>query len=88
MPLIYIYIYNIYISLRKTKTGYIRIFLKEIIALWCQFHYQENLNVHSWMIFCPDGIIPDSDLTGLNNTYIYILYIYKINLNRESEFSY
>ena len=27
------------------------------------------------MIFCPDGIIPDSGLTGLNNIYIYI-YIY------------
>ena len=24
------------------------------------------------MIFCPDRIIPDSGLTGLNNTYIYI----------------
>ena len=33
------------------------------------------------MIFSPDGIIPDSGLTGLNNTYthtyIYI-YIYKL----------
>ena len=29
------------------------------------------------MIFCPDGIIPDSGLTGLNNTYIYTyIYIY------------
>ena len=29
------------------------------------------------MIFCPDGIIPDSGLTGLNNTYINIyIYIY------------
>ena len=60
------------------------VFLKEIIALWCQLHkalYQENLKVHSWMIFCPDGIIPDSGLTRPNNThththvYIYI-YIY------------
>ena len=44
--------------------------------------YQENLNVHSWMIFCPNGIIPDSSLIGLNNThthtYIYI-YIYNIH---------
>ena len=24
------------------------------------------------MIFCPDKIIPDSGLTGPNNTYIYI----------------
>ena len=50
------------------------VFLKGIIALWCQLNwalYQENLNVHSWMISCPDGIIPDSGLTGLNNTYIY-----------------
>ena len=56
------------------------VFLKEIIALWCQLHwalYQEKLNVHSWMIFCPDRIIPDSGLTGLNNIYIYI-YIYRI----------
>ena len=48
------------------------VFLKEIIALWCQLHwalYPENLNVHSWMIFCPDRIIPDSGLTGLNNIY-------------------
>ena len=66
------------------------VFRKGIIALWCQLHwtlYQENLNVHSWMIFCPDGIIPDSDLTGLNNThthththtdiYIYIYILFK-----------
>ena len=41
------------------------------------------------MIFCPDGIIPDSGLTGLNNThthththiYIYIyIYIYIVGL--------
>ena len=64
-------------------------FLEEIIALWCQLHWaldQENLDVHSWIIFCPYGIIPDSVLTGPNNThthththtriYIYI-YIYK-----------
>ena len=25
-----------------------------------------------FFFFCPDGIIPDSGLTGLNNTYIYI----------------
>ena len=24
--------------------------------------------------FCPDGIIPSSDLTGSNNIYIYILF--------------
>ena len=42
------------------------------IALWCQLHwalYQENLNVHSLMIFGPNGIIPHSGLTGLNNTH-------------------
>ena len=47
--------------------------------------------------FGPDGIIPDSGLTGLNNTNIYIynilyiyiyIYIYKINLNRELEIFY
>ena len=60
---IYIYIYtfkkitNIYIRLRKTKNSHISIH-------WAL--YQENLNVHIWMIFCPDGIIPDSGLTGLN----------------------
>ena len=63
-------------------------FLKEIIALWCQLHwplYQENLNVHSWMIFCPDGIIPDSGITEPNKTYIYI-YIYREReRERESE---
>ena len=53
-----------------------------IIALWCQLHwalYQENLKDHSWRIFCPDGIIPDSGLTGLNNTHTYThthIYIY------------
>ena len=58
------------------------VFLKEIIALLCQLHwalYKENLNVHSWIIFCPDGIIPDSGLTGLNNTHTHThthIYIY------------
>ena len=27
---------------------------------------------HSWMIFYPDRIIPDSGLTGPNDTHIYI----------------
>ena len=61
------------------------VFLKEIIALWCQLHwalYQENLNFNSWMFFCPDGNIPDSGLTGPNNTHTHthththIVYIY------------
>ena len=31
------------------------------------------------MIFCPDGIISDSGLTGLNNIYIYIcIYIEQV----------
>ena len=40
--------------------------------------YQENLNVHCWMFFCPDIISLNSSLTGPNNTiYIYIyIYIY------------
>ena len=53
------------------------VFLKEIIALWCQLHwalYQENLNVHSGMIFCPDKIIPESGLTGPNNIFYFIIY--------------
>ena len=28
--------------------------------------YQENLNIHSWIISCPDGITPNSGLTGLS----------------------
>ena len=37
------------------------------------------------MIFCPDGIIPDSGLTGLYNIYIYIyIYIYG-GVNRVSQ---
>ncbi len=31
-----------------------------------------NLNIHSWIISCPDGITPNSGLTGPKNTYIYI----------------
>ena len=39
--------------------------------------YQENLNIHSWIISCPDGITPNSGLTGLSILYIYIyIYIY------------
>ena len=39
--------------------------------------YQENLNIHSWIISCPDGITPNSGLTGPKNTHIYIhIYIY------------
>ena len=42
---------------------------------------QENLNVHCRMVFCPDGITPNSGLTGPNNIYIYIyIYIYIWNL--------
>ena len=58
------------------------VFLKGIIALWCQLHwalYQENLNAHSWIIFCPGWIINESSLIGLN-VYIYIyIYIYIYN---------
>ena len=36
------------------------------------------------MIFHPDGIIPDSGLTGLN-IYIYI-YIYLVQLNQSREY--
>ena len=55
-------------------TGFV-VFLKEFIALYCLLHwalYQENLNNHSWIISCPDGITPNSGLAGLKNTYIYI----------------
>ena len=56
-------------------------FLKNLLL--CIIAYQENLNIHSWIISCPDGITPNSGLTGpKNTTYIYI-YIY--NLNRELE---
>ena len=52
------------------------VFLKEFIALYCLLHwalYQENLDIHSWIISCPHGITPNSGLTGSKNTiYIYI----------------
>ena len=38
--------------------------------------YQEDLNIHSRIISCPDGITPNSGLTGLSILYIYI-YIYR-----------
>ena len=42
------------------------------------YSWVENLNIHSWIISCPDGITPNSGLTGPKNTiYIYIyIYIY------------
>ena len=55
------------------------VFLKEIIPVMSAL-YQEKLNVYSWMIFCPDGIIPDSGLTGPINIHIY-LYIRQKLLN-------
>ena len=36
-----------------------------------------KLNVHCWIFFCPDGITPNSSLTGPNNTYnVYEYYEY------------
>ena len=58
--------------------GFACFFLKEIIALYNCVHwalYQEDLNIHSRIISCPDGITPNSGLTGLSILYIYI-YIY------------
>ena len=88
---IYIYIY-IY-SLRKTTNRWYRI-INSFLSCYYKFisillHwglYQENLNIHSWIISCPDGITPNSGLTEPKNTlslslslslsiYIYI-YIY------------
>ena len=57
------------------------VFLKGIVALWCQLHwtlYQENLNVHSWMILLSWR---NYYRLRVNWTYIYI-YIYTcISLN-------
>ena len=36
-------------------------------------------------VFCPDGITPNSGLTGPNNIYIYI-YIYKFSDEEEREY--
>ena len=65
---------------------YVCIFLTEChqhiyIYIYIYKCSQENLNVPCWMFFfffCPDGITPNSDLTGPNTTiYIYIyIYIY------------
>ena len=47
--------------------SYIELFTRKILMF-----------VVEWF-FYPDGIIPDSDLTGLNNTYIIYIYIYKVD---------
>ena len=61
---IYIYIY-IYIYFKKKKNGHIR-----IINLFPSCYM---FTVECFFFFCPDGITPNSGLTGPNNTiYIYI----------------
>ena len=70
---IYIYIYIYIFSLRKIKDK--KLFMNEysnfpgnycsvLLVHWAL--YQENLNIHSRIISCPDGITPNSGLTGLS----------------------
>ena len=50
-------------------------FLKEFIALYywyIELFTRKILNIHSWIISCPDGITPNSGLTGPRILYIYI----------------
>ena len=55
-------------------TGFV-VFLKEFIALYywyIELFIRKIFNFHAWIPSCPDGITPNSGLTG---PYIYI-YIY------------
>ena len=58
-------------------------FLKEFIALYywyIELFTRKILNIHSWIISCPDGITPNSGLTGPRILYIYVyIYIYIFN---------
>ena len=50
-------------------------FLKEFIALYhwyIELFTRKILNIHSWIISCPDGITPNSGLTGPRKHTIYI----------------
>ena len=54
------------------------VFLKEFIALYywyIELFTMKILNIHAWITSCPDGITPNSGLTGPKILYIYI-YIY------------
>ena len=55
------------------------VFLKEFIALYywyIELFTRKILNIHAWITSCPDGITPNSGLTGpKKKIYIYI-YIY------------
>ena len=56
-------------------TGFV-VFLKEFIALYywyIELFTRKILNIHSWITSCPDGITPNSGLTGPRiHIYIYI----------------
>ena len=60
-------------------TGFV-VFLKEFIALYywyIELFTRKISNIHAWIPSCPDGITPNSGLTGPKIIYIYI-YIYVI----------
>ena len=63
-------------------------FLKEFIALYywyIELFTRKILNIHSWIISCPDGITPNSGLTGPRILYIYVyIYIYIQFFNQRS----
>ena len=67
-------------------TGFV-VFLKEFIALYywyIELFTRKILNIHAWIPSCPDGITPNSGLTGPKKKiyiyiYIYMLYIYIIS---------
>ena len=53
-------------------TGFV-VFLKEFIALYywyIELFTRKILNIHSWITSCPDGITPNSGLTGPRILYI------------------
>ena len=47
-------------------------FLLALYYWYIELFTRKILNIHSWIISCPDGITPNSGLTGLSILYIYI----------------
>ena len=64
-------------------------FLKEFMALfywYIELFTRKILNIHSWIISCPDGITPNSGLTGPRILTIYIyIYIYESKYGSKSD---
>ena len=60
-------------------TGFV-FFLKEFIALYywyIELFTRKIVNIHSWITSCPDGITPNSGLTGPRILYLSLsIYIY------------